>query len=500
MSQRKAGVILGYVYIVAQTLVMLAYTPLLLRGIGQSEYGLYQLVGSIAAYMTIIESMLTSSALRFFCAAKANNDTEEMENTLGLARKLYRCAALLVVVLGFLVVALFLVAYSPTLSEAEIQEGVALLTVLLANIVMNMLNYITTVAISAYERFAFLKAMDLASVVVQPVLVLLIIQGCPYAIVVTAVQFVVSALVWVCKRIYVKKTIGIRPIVHKKGWAAVKPMLVFSATIAVAMIADIIFAKTDQLVIGGVLGTSAVAVYSVGYQIYSCYSSLGTVLSSVFMPHLSDIATKENSRRLLSDVWIRTGRLAFFIITAILTGFIFFGMEFITLWVGPGYEAAYWVAILMMCAYYVDILQKLALTILQVLDKYTFRSVVYVVSAAVNVPLTFALTGFLGVVGAALSSAIVLVLGSGLVMNAYYSRAVGLDVLRFWREVAMAARGIPVVCLFSIVINHLELGNTVTSFLLHVALFLIVYAAAACACMNEEERTLVKSFRLRRSA
>lgn len=475
-------------------LVMIAYTPLLLKGIGQSEYGLYQLIGSITAYMTIIESMLTSSALRFLCVAKANNDTEGMENTLGLARMLYRYAALLLVALGFLVMGFFVVAYSPTLSEEEMREGVILLAVLLANIVMNMLNYITTVAISAYERFAFLKAMDLASVVVQPVLVLVLIKGYPYAAVITVVQFVVSAVMWVCKRAYVKKKIGIRPIIHQKGWTAVKPLLAFSATIAVAMIADIIFAKTDQLVIGGVLGTSAVAVYSVGYQIYSCYSSLGTVLSSVFMPHLSDIAMKEDSRRLLSDVWIRTGRLAFFIITAILVGFSFFGMEFIGLWVGPSYEAAYWVAILMMGAYYVDILQKLALTILQVLDKYTFRSVVYVASAAVNVPLTFALTGSLGVVGAALSSAVVLVVGSGLVMNIYYSRAIGLDVARFWREVAMAARGIPVVCLASIVIGHLELGNAVASFLLHVALFATVYVVAAYACMNDEERKLLKGF------
>ncbi len=499
MNQRKAGVILGYAYIITQTLVMLAYTPLLLRGIGQSEYGLCQLVGSIAAYMTIIESMLTSSALRFFCIAKADNDTEGMENTLGLARMLYRCAAVLMVVLSFLAVAFFVIVYSPTLSEAETQEGVILLAVLFANIVMNMLNYITTVAISAYERFAFLKAMDLASVVVQPGLVLILIQGYPCALTITAVQFVVSAVMWVCKRVYVKKKIGIRPVVHQKGWAAVKPLLAFSATIAVAMVADIIFAKTDQLVIGGILGTSAVAVYSVGYQIYSCYSSLGTVLSSVFMPHLSDIAKNEGSRGLLSDVWIKTGRLAFFIITAILAGFVFFGMEFIDLWVGPGYEAAYWVGILMMGAYYVDILQKLALTILQVLDKYTFRAAVYVASAVANIPLTFVLTDMFGVVGAALSSAIVLVVGSGLVMNVYYTRVIGLDVARFWREVAMAARGIPAVCLVSIVIGQLETGNAVVGFLLHVALFALVYAAAAYVCANNEERALVRNLGKRRS-
>ena len=493
MNQRKAGVALGYVYIVAQTLVTLGYTPLLLKGVGQSEYGLYQIAGSIAAYMTIIESMLTSSALRFFCAAKAEGDRGGMESVLGLARMLFRRTALVMVVLGFLAIAFFVVAYSPTLTEEETREGIALLAVLFGNIIVNILNCTTTVSIKGFERFAFLKAMDLASVLAQPALVLLIIQGCPYAIVITAVQLAVSSVAWVCKKLYAWKKIGIRPVVHHDGWASAKPLLVFSATIAVAMVADIVFAKTDQLVIGGIMGTSAVAVYSVGYTIYSCYSSLGTVLSGVYMPYLADLSKKGGSRRLMSDVWIRTGRLTFFIITAILGGFVFFGMEFITLWVGPGYEAAYWVAVLMMTAYYVDILQKLALTILQVLNKYTFRAAVYVVSAAVNIPLTFMLTYSLGVVGAALSSAIVLVLGSGIVMNAYYVKGVGLDVMRFWKEIAMAARGLPVVCLASFVIGKIELGSLLGTFLAHVALFAAVYLVASYFCMNDGEKQLFKN-------
>ena len=39
-SQRKSGAILSYISIIINTLIQLLYTPLLIRMLGQSEYGL----------------------------------------------------------------------------------------------------------------------------------------------------------------------------------------------------------------------------------------------------------------------------------------------------------------------------------------------------------------------------------------------------------------------------------------------------------------------------
>ena len=51
MSERKIGVILSYVYTISQVLVNFIYIKLLLSIIGQSEYGLYQIVASLIAYL-----------------------------------------------------------------------------------------------------------------------------------------------------------------------------------------------------------------------------------------------------------------------------------------------------------------------------------------------------------------------------------------------------------------------------------------------------------------
>ena len=81
---------------------------------------------------------------------------------------------------------------------------------------------------------------------------------------------------------------------------------------------------------------------------------------------------EENGLQKVSDLFIRVGRATFFVILLVLSGFIIFGREFLLVWVGEGYEAAYWVAIIVMLPFSVDLAQNLGLCILQVKGQYGF--------------------------------------------------------------------------------------------------------------------------------
>ena len=61
------GAVLSYVSIIISTLIQLIYTPLLIRKLGQSEYGLYSLVASIIGYLTsdLCENSSPEEGLKF---------------------------------------------------------------------------------------------------------------------------------------------------------------------------------------------------------------------------------------------------------------------------------------------------------------------------------------------------------------------------------------------------------------------------------------------------
>ena len=213
-----------------------------------------------------------------------------------------------------------------------------------------------------------------------------------------------------------------------------KGLFQLSSAILFALIADQIFWKADQLVIGKVLNTSAVAVYSVGSQIYMNYTPLGTAISSVFMSKLSKLYDVEKDIQSISELFIKVGRIAFLFLGLILCGFILFGQEFILLWAGEGYKEAYYVAVIIMIPLTVDAMQNLGLTILQVMNKYGFRGKVYFIIAIINIITTVFLVKTVGIVGAAISTAISMAIGNGVIMNLYYNK-LGLNIRKFWKEI-----------------------------------------------------------------
>ena len=179
------------------------------------------------------------------------------------------------------------------------------------------------------------------------------------------------------------------------------------------------------------------------------------------------------------DLVIRVGRATFFVILLVLSGFIIFGREFLLVWVGEGYEAAYWVAIIVMLPFSVDLAQNLGLCILQVKGQYGFRAKIYLLSALLNIITTVLFARRIGITGAALSTGISMFLTSGLIMNWFFQKRVGLNMIKFWKTtigiISLAVLLTGAACFIKGMIWHdpvsiIQLG-------LGILLYTIVYGA-----------------------
>lgn len=444
-KRRRTGIILSYAYTLVQVVVNLLYVPILLRGIGASEYGLYQIVGSVMAYILLMNSTFSGGVTRFYCKYYSEGDVRMMENTLAISRRIYNYAALASIGVGAVAIVAVRHAYAEVLTEFQVLESSFMLAVLVANLIVTMHNTIDVAVINANERFSFLKATQIATVVVQPILIVLLIQWQPYAISIVCVQFGSNILCFVIHRLYRSLVIGARIKLHSRDRELMKAILRFSSGILLVLVADQVFWRTNQLIIGYYYGTSVVAVYGVAAQIYAAYGPMGTAVSSVFMPHISRLYYSDRTGSAISDLFKRVGRIATYPLLLVLLGFLVFGREFIALWAGDGYQNAYYIALLVMVPYTVDLMQNLGLTIMQVENKYTFRGVVYSILAAVNIAAVFIVTPVYGPIGAVSCTGMLMFVGNGLVMNVFYAKVIKLDILGYWKEIARVA--IP-LCLF----------------------------------------------------
>ena len=496
LNERKKGVILSYIQVAVSIVVKLIYVPVLIRYLGQGEYGLYQLVGSLFSYITVFESCMSTAVLRNYCNALGRKDAEEANAVLYTARRVYQFLSAVLMAAGIVLVFGFKRFYSGSLTSFELKEGSAILLILVVNMLATLLGSVYTTMVIGHERFLFYKGSTIVTQILQPFLVIALVREFPYAFMVSIGFTAVNILNTELRRRYSKKYIS---VIRKCGTIDKKIMhaiLSLSLTVLFASIADQIFWKADQIILGKLYNTAVIAVYSVGSQIYMIYMQLGTQIASVFYPRLSTLYAEESGLEKVSNLFIRVGRLTFYVILLILSGFILFGKEFLMLWVGNGYVEAYYVAVIVMIPFSVDLAQNLGLPILQITGQYGFRAKMYFLCAVLNIFTTVLLAVKFGIVGAAISTGLSMTLTSGIIMNYYYQHRTGLNIHQYWRQTAPilgTAFLLTALALFTKKLLGLTVSNVV-SFLGAAVIYAVIYVLVMYLCtMNEEERSLIHS-------
>lgn len=474
-QQRKIGMALSYVQTALSGGISIVYIPILLSGIGKGEYGLYQLLGSVIAYFSTTYSSLNSSVMKYYTQYLIDHDTEKMENTLAISRRLFLIVSLLIIFVSIPVGFIFGYAYRNSLTSHELRESLIMFAVMIANILVYLNNSIYSASIMSNEKFIFRRSLDVISQVLQPIAVILFIKRYPYALTIVAVQLLLNCCVALANTIYAKKGLHVRVIFHYKDSSLVKGLLSLSGSVLFVSIADQIFWKTDQLILGQMYGTGIVAVYSIGSQLNSIYISIGIVMAGVLLPMLTKIIASDSSGEKLSSAFAQLGRYQSYIVMLTLTGICLYGQEFILLLAGEDYLSAYWVALLLMIPYTVDLIQNSGNTILQAENKYWYRARILFIAAIINIFLTFALAKYYGMYGAAGATTIAILVTSWFVMNHIYSKNIGLNIRYFWKEVIpIWIKGfLPFI--IGYFIRYIHLPNTYLQFGVHVVLYVFVY-------------------------
>ena len=83
-SQIKIGSILSYLQMAINVIIQLVYTPIMIRLLGQNEYGLYNTVASTISMLSILSLGFNSGYIRYYAIYKKNNDKESICKLNGL--------------------------------------------------------------------------------------------------------------------------------------------------------------------------------------------------------------------------------------------------------------------------------------------------------------------------------------------------------------------------------------------------------------------------------
>ena len=491
-NQLKHGVALSYINMAVKVLISLAFTPIMLRLLGQSEYGLYTMVASVVSNLSLLTLGFGSAYVRYYSIYKVKEDKDNIAKLNGMFLTVFTIMGIVAFVLGIVLSANVDVILGDELTPSEHSTARILMMIMSFNIATSFPASVFNSYITANEEYVFQKVLILIKTISSPfvMLPLLLLGYGSIGVVISTTVF--NILIEISNMIFCLKKIDMEFSFKKFDFHLMKDMAIFSSYIFINMIVDQINWNLDKFIIGRFWGTITVAIYGVASQINTYYMSFSTSISSVFAPRVNKMVVAGSSDKKLTNLFTRVGRVQFIVLSLICTGFIFFGRPFINMWAGNDYDEAYVITLILIIPVTIPLIQNIGIEIQRAKNMHKFRSQLYIVIAIIDVAISIPLTKYFGGVGAAWGTSLALLIGNGLIMNIYYHNKIGLDMKCFWSQImkfvpAFIAPNVVGILMASFV----DLYHPI-SFLIGVIIYLIVFAISMWFLgMNQYEKDLV---------
>lgn len=492
-NQLKAGAIISYANLLIGNIIPFIYTPIMLRLLGQAEYGLYGIANSIMGYIGLLNFGIGGTIVRYLSKYRAEGDREQEARVVGLFLKIYSVVCVLILTAGF-VFAANVEVYSRSLLPDEVGTLRILVILMTLNTAIFLPFGVFNSIVIAYERYIFSKLVGVLATVLAPVLHLILLYMGYGSVGLVLGSTLLNVVTYGLYAWYALGRLRIRPSFKSAGKGLLREILKFSAFVFLASIVDTLYWTTDKLIIGWAKGTKDTAVYNIGGTFNTYVTGLSSAISGLLIPKLTQMSVKNAPKEEFTRIFIKVGRLQFLIVSFIVSAFVAFGRQFIALWAGPEYRLSYYVALLTMIPVTIPLIQNTGLNILYALNRHQFRSAVYACIAAVNVVLTFWWVESYGIIGAALATCIAYVVGNILIINWYYHVKIGIDIPLFWKHILKMS---PVMFVMGtaawFVVERLPMDNWLV-FFGAAAVYTVVYSLMAYFfMMNSYEKDIVRA-------
>lgn len=483
---------LSYLQIILTNLISLLYTPYMLRIMGQSEYGIYGTAVSFTSYLVVLNFGVAGAYIRFHAKTRATGDAQAEKQLNGMFLLLFGILAGLVLLAGtgllFFAEALVKSTYTPQ----QLWKLRVIIVILTVSTATSFVCNAVMMALQAYEKYIAIRAVLLLCSVITPVANLIVLHLGGRAVSITLITYLINVAAYLFFWLYARRAIGLRFSFRGLQWGKMKPVFAFSGFLFLNAVTEQITFSTDNVILSAVSGPAVAAVYTVGAHFMGYFQNFVSAISFVFTPEINRMAAEQSDRNQMNALFIRVGRLQFYVAALLLIGYASVGQAFVGLWAGENYTTSFYVGLILMLSVFISGIQSVAMEIQKAQNKHKERSVVLFLISLGNVLLTVPFCKWWGPVGAAGATLICMVLGSGF-LHICYVKTVQLDMAGFWKAIFRILPGCILPAAVGAAIGFFWPIRTFIGVVLAALVITAVFAGSVwCLSMNSYEKELIR--------
>lgn len=433
-QSRNLGIIVSYLVTVLGSIINFLMIPVYLKNCGFEGYGFFQYIYSIASFATILDFGVGNVLCRYITEYKESGNEIEKENVVCYGFFFVVLLALVVVAVAFFVFPNIELVFGKMMPE-KISLAQTLLILLAAYFIIALFQHMLDGIMLAYEKYITIKALVLVRISLKVFLVFLFFSQGIGVETIALSDTVASFVLLIFSLLYIFVFLKVKLRLHSVNMPLLKEISKLSAAFCIQSVVVYANNSIDKYLIGRIATTVSVAIYTLGMQFYSFFGEIPDIIQRYFIPEATKLVMRTSNGREYGEFAVKPGRIQFILLGLIYGAFLLFGRHLIILWSGRESMQAWAIGIVLMTAVIVPFVEGICLTILIALNKRMFRSLVLAGVAIVNFIFSIPLIHIFGAFGAALGTFCSLIIGNCIIMNIYYHKVIGIDVILMLKNI-----------------------------------------------------------------
>lgn len=409
------GTVLGYVAILISVFYGLFLTPMIIKAVGEENYGIYGLSTSIIN-LFLMDFGLGQTISTKLAKLRANNDKVGVERFLSGIFKIYLFADIFFFII---IISLFFSApyvFNKSYTADQITTLKYLFLIVGGYTLISLPSSVFTGVISTYEKFSMIKTFDIIQKATYLGLSLCSIYlgwGIIGIVCVNIASGLLAILLrFVYMRTYLKIRLDIRNSITKEER---KQVVAFSWWGFIIALCGRLSITITPFILGVVSDAFQVSLFTLVSTIETYVYMFGEAFSGSFMAKIARTQvgqSEEEKQKQLQSLVERIAKLQIVIVGLIIAGFVSVGWEFVQVWLVKAateehplsdYMIIYYCIIAVSSIGLLDLPQIPLGNAMYIKGHIKPIAIIFLVKAAVSIGLSFTLSYFFGALGASLS-------------------------------------------------------------------------------------------------
>jgi O-antigen/teichoic acid export membrane protein len=401
--------------------------PFFVRTLGEEQYGIWILVGSVFAYRNTLNMGLNSAVNRYIPMFLAKNEVKRIQAVISTSM-LYLCFTSIILIVTTLVVHRYIEVWF-CISPNFIEVAKALVLVVGFCFVAMMPLQVHSGVLSGLQRYDIVSALTIIPVIIRTVvLILLLSKG--YGLLTMGLAFGICEIaIRVSQALFVLRLLPHISISAKSiDFSLLWQMLHYGANTLLYVFGAGMVRKSSDIIIGIFLNTKDITGYYIASSGILGLGMLIQAFAAAIKPAVSDLDARDNESKIRQIAFLTQKYILILLMPSVFF-LLVMGKDFLRVWVGANFGELHVILILLSVGHFLRLAQYSNFLVLVGKGEHQIFGILAGVMVICTIPLAivFVKRFNFGLMGIALSNLLPMSLICGLILPIYFNSKMNIS-------------------------------------------------------------------------